>query len=270
MKKAMIYGVNDSLDSSDNYIFQVNNSDETKLSPFIDRYTHFLSQAGNSIHKNILPATNISMIFNFRQAQINEQKCPDVVVIGLHENVHIMKPLQQDIDTVIVHFSSAGFARFTREPISSLTGLWMDAVEIFGESIKALFDDLKSVHNIKDRQFMLDQFFISKLMDPHYQYPYLAKLSKAFRGDPEYVLSNTKLSYRHLARLFKANIGVNMQTFRRLSHFETAKELMSKQSNISLTDIGYQSGYYDPAHFAREFKKMSGRSARNFGPLCPM
>lgn len=270
MKKAILDGENGLLDNSDNYIFQVNNSDETKLSPFIDRYTHFVSQAGNSIHKNILPATNISMIFNFRKTQIDGQKCPNVVVIGLHENVRVMKPMQQEIDTVIVHFSSAGFTRFSRKPTSSLTGLWTDAVQVFGESVNVLFNNLKSVHDIKGRQLLLDQFFINELMDPDYQYPYLATLSQMVKDNPEYVLSNIKLSYRHLARLFKANIGVNIQTFRRLSRFETAKGLMSQQSNTLLTDIGYQSGYYDPAHFAREFKKMSGRNAKNFGPLCPM
>lgn len=254
----------------DNYFFQVHHSDEPRLSLIIDRYTHFFSQAGNSIHKNILPTTSISMIFNFRQTQIDGQKCPDVVVIGLHENVHTMKPMQAEIDTVIVHFSTTGFALFSRKPVSILTGLWMDAVDIFGVSAKALFDDMKSVHDIEGRQILLDQFFINELMDPGYQYPYLASVCQAFKDDPEYRLSDIKLSYRHLARLFKANIGVNMQTFRRLSRFETAKELLSKQGNIPLADIGYQSGYYDPAHFAREFKRMSGRNAKNIGPLCSM
>jgi YesN/AraC family two-component response regulator len=44
--------------------------------------------------------------------------------------------------------------------------------------------------------------------------------------------------------------------------------LIIKETTISLTGIGYQSGYYDQAHFAREFKKLSGLRAKYFGPLC--
>ncbi|WP_321332134.1 hypothetical protein [uncultured Bacteroides sp.] len=55
-----------------------------------------------------------------------------------------------------------------------------------------------------------------------------------------------------------------------MSKFEVAKEILLKNSNVQLTDVGYQSGYYDQAHFAKEFKKMSGQNAKYFGPLCPI
>lgn len=257
------------------YTFMVNGPQAEGLPFFIDRYLHFYCEAGSSLRKNLWPCTYISIIFSFTKTKINASHCADVVIIGLHEDVYLMQPLQREIDTISVHFSAAGFARFSNVAASSLTGTLINAADIFGESVRLLFNKMKICSVVEERGRLLDNFFIEKIKPAGYLDLDIAALAEALQCNPEVLLSdicsdNVKsLSYRHISRLFKSAVGVNMQTFRRIARFETAKELIVKQMDESLTKIGYESGYYDQAHFAREFKKMSGRNAKDFGPLCP-
>jgi hypothetical protein len=251
------------------YYYQVNAPGEKALSPLIDRYIHFFTASGTSFQKSLWPDPHISVIFNFRSTQLNSEKCPDVAVIGLHEDVHLMKPGENEIDTVIVHFTPFGFARFSNIPVSSLTGHFLDAKYVFGDTIETLFNTMKLVRDIETRTNLLDAFLLNQLRVQNTQPAFIIELIKAIQIDPERIIPEPDLlSYRHFSRLFKKIVGVNLQTFRRLSRFEIAKELLFKELGIPLTDIGYQSGYYDQAHFAKEFKKLSGLNAKKFEPLC--
>ena len=71
-----------------------------------------------------------------------------------------------------------------------------------------------------------------------------------------------------MTRKFKEVIGVNLQTYIRICRFHAAKMLLFGEQDLSMTEVGYLSGYYDQAHFARDFKKLSGVKAKNFIQLC--
>jgi AraC-like DNA-binding protein len=251
------------------YHYQVDTPSEKVLLPFIEKYIYFSAASGISLQKHLWPDPHVTVIFNFRSTQLNNKKCPDVTVIGLHEDVHLMEPGESEIDTIIVHFTSPGFALFSNVPVSYLSSLYCDAREVFGETVEPLFNTMKSVNDIQARTRLLDAFFLSQLKAQNMQLPYIAELTKNLLHNPELIIPKTGiLSYRHFSRLFKKMVGVNLQTFRRLSRFEIAKKLLFQELNIPLTDIGYQSGYFDQAHFAREFKKLSGLNARKFEQLC--
>lgn len=40
--------------------------------------------------------------------------------------------------------------------------------------------------------------------------------------------------------------------------------LKSKNENISLTELAYESAYYDQSHFISDFRKMTGLTPNNF------
>lgn len=67
-------------------------------------------------------------------------------------------------------------------------------------------------------------------------------------------LSNSShLSDRQLRRLSLVWLGMNTETFILYNKYLTSLHLMH-HSDLSLTQIGLEAGYYDQSHFIREFK----------------
>ncbi|MDP9041947.1 MAG: helix-turn-helix domain-containing protein, partial [Bacteroidota bacterium] len=65
------------------------------------------------------------------------------------------------------------------------------------------------------------------------------------------------LSQRQFERKFKEHIGFSPKSFSRIVRF---KSLISnyKKENSTLTQVAYDFGYYDQAHFIQDFKQFSG------------
>lgn len=74
----------------------------------------------------------------------------------------------------------------------------------------------------------------------------------------------TRVSLRHLRRLFKKHTGLNARTFMRILRFYRAYFLLPSGRYTSLTDLALKAGYFDQAHFNRDFRQFTGYSPRAF------
>lgn len=69
--------------------------------------------------------------------------------------------------------------------------------------------------------------------------------------------SHVNITERQLERLFKRYIGLPPKFYARIIRFSYIFQLM-QQGDQSWMDIAFHSGYYDQAHFIRDFKEFSG------------
>lgn len=66
------------------------------------------------------------------------------------------------------------------------------------------------------------------------------------------------ISQRHLSRIFKQYIGLSPKEYLRICRFVHSLTHMKKYPAFSLTEIACKSGYYDQAHFNRDYKTYTG------------
>lgn len=69
--------------------------------------------------------------------------------------------------------------------------------------------------------------------------------------------SKYSLSSRQFQRNFKKITGFSPKHFHRISRFEKAINICL-QDHIKMTDIAHHYGYFDQAHFIKDFKQFSG------------
>jgi len=69
------------------------------------------------------------------------------------------------------------------------------------------------------------------------------------------------LSNRGMQKFFKKYVGMSPAYFKRIKRFNKATEEMLKQTDASLTSMALNCGYYDQAHFIKDFK--------HFGDITP-
>ncbi len=70
-------------------------------------------------------------------------------------------------------------------------------------------------------------------------------------------------SLRSLERTFNKRIGLPPKKYTRIMRFQKAHKKISKEGLINLVTVALSSGYFDQAHFNREYKKLVGFNPSN-------
>lgn len=72
------------------------------------------------------------------------------------------------------------------------------------------------------------------------------------------------LSESHFRKLFKAGIGIGPKQFVRIRRIDRAVRAMAAGTARSLTELAYELGFYDQAHFIRDFKAITSLTPSAF------
>ena len=223
----------------------------------------------------MLPCPGICLFFNFSPITINGHPCPDVSIVGLHEDVHKLEGVTDSINTLIIQCTPWGFHALTSTPIHRFNNAVVHATEAFGESILTLYVALRDALQQHDRTQLLDQYFLAQLKPVDAGYTAIAQIAGHLRTHPEPTsfakiqgVSALPLGTRQMARRFKDIIGSDLQSYIRMCRFGLAKQLLFEDQDLSMTEVAYRAGYYDQAHFSKDFKTLSGTRASDFIPRC--
>ncbi|WP_430817082.1 helix-turn-helix domain-containing protein [Carboxylicivirga sp. RSCT41] len=72
------------------------------------------------------------------------------------------------------------------------------------------------------------------------------------------------LSYRTLHRHFNNKVGISPKEYLKLIRIDNTCKLIAHTPDFSWSNIMDKGGYYDQAHFIREFKQMMGMTPSNW------
>lgn len=70
------------------------------------------------------------------------------------------------------------------------------------------------------------------------------------------------LTLRSLERRFLASTGIGPKLFSRITRFRHARDILAAHESIPLAHAALEAGYYDQAHFNRDYKKFSGATPK--------
>jgi transcriptional regulator GlxA family with amidase domain len=71
-------------------------------------------------------------------------------------------------------------------------------------------------------------------------------------------------SIRQLQRRFEQAIGVSPKFYARTIRFEQAQRRLMFHPQTDLTQLAYDCGYFDQAHFIKEFRAFTGRTPSQY------
>ena len=74
----------------------------------------------------------------------------------------------------------------------------------------------------------------------------------------------SSVSRRTLERRFTDTVGVNLKQLSKIIRLKTAVHKMINKEYNTLTELAYDNGYYDQAHFIKDFKKYTGLTPKDF------
>lgn len=170
---------------------------------------------------------------------------------------------------IAVRFFPWGAYHFFDEPIQNFLDRSVDATKLWGNKSREIILELKSFDILEKRFKSIEQFLLKMLKQykkDEAEIDDAIKLIRQTRGilSIESVCKKTGLSKKQLERNFIATVGTTPKIFSRNTRFLSICENLEELKGKTLTDLAYECGFFDQAHFTKEFKAFSGFTPKAF------
>jgi AraC-like DNA-binding protein len=156
--------------------------------------------------------------------------------------------------------------------MSLFTNRIYTAEEVFGNKMKELHEKLLNAANIQQMALYADElllFFLNQRSRKVSPQDCIAVIPGAFcdsasllRVDEYAVMAN--MSVKNFERKFLEQAGMLPKLHLKLLRFNRAITIKTMCPHKSFTSVGYECGYFDQAHFIKDFKTFTGFSPKDF------
>lgn len=202
------------------------------------------------IMNQILPDACIDIVFDF----VNQSIC----FAGYSKETEAF-PLYRAIDYMGVRLRPGAFYALYEIDADRI----MDHMVPFAEiETKYHLDNIFSHHSKKERIDCIKEYLTYKLSSA-FKLDFIALVDELYENPKEQtvILTAEKLGYnqRQLLRIFHKQYGVSPKVLLNILRLHLCLTLL-KQSELELSDIAVQCGFYDQSHFIKEIKRYTGIS----------
>lgn len=174
------------------------------------------------------------------------------------------------VKTFAVRFYPYGFANFVSEPISNLVNKETPISKLFEkETVDNLEQKIIQAGNTKQRISIVEKFLTERLnnektIDKIVKNTIDSLLSTNGSASINSILKEDLSKRRQLERNFKKQIGVSPKQLGKVIRLQTALKMLLDQKAANLTNVAYESEYFDQAHFIKDFRKFTGINPKEF------
>jgi AraC-like DNA-binding protein len=245
-----------------------------ELQPFVKCFWSLEAPAETIVEKQrIVPDGCMEMIFHYGDlytqffedgSSITQPRC---FVFG-----QITSPLEiapTGISGIIAaRFHPDGFAPFAKIPITEIENRAIALHELFDDAV-ALEQQVLAAKTNEERIKTIETFLLTLLRTPE-------AANRIAKSSVEILLSHNgnvsvdelaeqlNINRRQLERKFSSAIGVSPKQLSKVIRLQATIKMLEQKKFSSLTSLAYENGYYDQAHFIKDFKEFTGVSPKEF------
>ncbi len=194
---------------------------------------------------------------------------PRTMVFGPITKPYYVRPTGE-VNTFAVRFYPYGFANLISQPIHELADKETPLNELFDkQSVRTLEQEIIEAASTEARIKVIESFLLSKLKDQwvidNIVKSTIDTLSQT-KGNASIhsILKDDLSKRRNLERKFSKQVGISPKQLGRIIRLQAALKLMLNNKEAKLTQVAYESEYYDQAHFIKDFKEFTGTNPKEF------
>lgn len=249
---------------------------DPRLKPYVTGYTGYREQAAGPMRRLQPPFDGIPMIVTFGPSIdiINgdrpKQRRPfRSFLAGLHD-AHVFTEYEGAQMGFQVNFTLLGAYRFLNITMSDIANRVLDLGDLLGDAeADRLADSLQDAGTWPARFDLMDRLLMRRLHGGRPMSPDVAWALKALqtsRGARSIGALSRDLSCsrKTLIQRFHAQVGLAPKAVAGILRFAHATQRIRAADEESWADLAVSCGYYDQAHFNRDFRRYSGRTPREF------
>jgi len=240
-----------------------------RLKPFIKRIVISENEQRNTY--KVLPDTSIVMGFQysgslFHQTSSGLNILNKAGVTGLSDKYKIFTN-SDDIGTLLVVFTETGAATFLKCELQELFSQSVSLDDIIIRSkMDIVTEQLQEARNDSERILVIEQFLISSIASPPTDAMVKAAVQHIKQNAGNIRVSSLAkqlyISQGQLEKRFRRMVGASPKKFASIVRLRSLLENQNDTRN--LTHRGLEAGYYDQAHFIKDFRSMTGETPETF------
>jgi AraC-like DNA-binding protein len=243
------------------------------LAAAVLRYQGWLEDARGPAVRRHVPGTGVTVILGFhaplrnssaRIAPVEHQS----FVAGLQES-HVNTENMGVAGNMQVDLTALGAHLLFGRPMHELTNTVLSLEDAFGPSGSLLVEALHDASAWDLRFDMLDAYFTARFSHARPASPGVAWAARTIErrhGNVSIASLGERLGWsrKHLVSQFREQIGVPPKMYARIARFRHALSFVRSDEELRWTDVAHACGYYDQAHFIRDFTQFAGVSPTRF------
>lgn len=246
--------------------------DELKL--YIYNYWSIKNRIDSRKTNKILSDGSLGFTINFSnpyEITLNSEKtyCDAKVVLNGQTKHASYITFEKYLDAIGIRFKAGGAYKFFDEEINSLCDKNINYDESFW-NFDFLYKELITKESNQERIEVVEKFLIkrlnaSKKVNSKYTFDIVNFINEK-KGDIsiECLCEQFSLSKRQIERIFKKEIGLSAKLFSRIIRMRNVRDTLSSLEIENLTSTGYNNGFFDQAHFIKEFKSFMNETPKNY------
>ena len=218
----------------------------------------------------VLPDGRMELIFNLADSfkryhsDGTAEIQPTTLVVGQTLQSTTIEPLGK-INLFGVRFQTAGAQVFFDFSLNELTDKIENLPSVLGAKGKQIEDQIIHSISTQNRIALTEKLIIEKMRSKNRfdeAIAHAAKIIETTNG----LISVEKLSKvvgvvsRQLERKFQKHIGISPKSLCRINRIQTVLNVMKSKQIESWADLTMDFGYFDQAHFIRDFKSFTGKT----------
>jgi AraC-like DNA-binding protein len=237
--------------------------------------TYWFLESGNDFTKpgpqRIFPDGCMELIIHFGDAFLKQKsgitaQQSSAFVFGQLES-HLELIPSSRMGVMGVKFHPQGFSSFTKLPLITIKNQEVSLNDLFGRNACDIHDKIAEAKNALQRVKIMEASLMKEM-----------RRTKISNGVTAFIVNDIHqsrgllsvgslvkkyhISEKKLERLFNQQVGLSPKSFSRIVRFQQVFRLVSSSTN--LTELALNAGYFDQAHFIREFRSFTGLSPRQY------
>ncbi|MDR6968823.1 AraC-like DNA-binding protein [Flavobacterium arsenatis] len=239
-----------------------------KLFPFIKAYRIIESQ--EELVNRVLPNTSLALAFRFggQISYINntgKTNLPVATFSGLRKTVRLIS-YEAKTSALIVLFKETGATAFLKHPLQELFEESVSLDHFFPQSeISIMEERLAEATNNPTRIALVEEYLCSKLTFNKPDKLVQDAITKIYSnkgiirmGD---LANELYISLDAFEKRFRKTTGATPKQF---SHIVKMNSIIRQKTPASFLDMAFENGYFDQAHFNKDFKLFTGQTPTDF------
>lgn len=230
------------------------------LQAFVEHYWIILYdlQGEPDYTQTVLSFPNVNLAFE------QDDKGRRALIYGIPERPFI-RTLSGTGSVLGIKFRAGGFHPFWKQDVSKLTGRTIAASDLFGPEIEikmnAILDAGENVEMAKQAEYILTE----RMPESDWQVELASRIVRETMNDRsmikvEQMSEQFGMSIRQLQRLFNKYVGVSPKWIIKRFRLQEAAERLEQDESVQMSELSMQLGYFDQAHFIRDFKSVLNQS----------
>lgn len=245
------------------------------LAGHVEFFGHW-RHSGPTYRSRALPRGAVTIVFDVgRRQQLDfftadgrtRLAVPPAVVTGPHRAAYVTD-IAADEPAMAIHFRPGGAFPFLGIPLGDLQDVAVGLDDIWGHSGRELHERLIAAPSVAARFGILERFLLSRARLSVRRDPGVAAALAAVETNPSVRMADlrrlTGLSTKRMIALFRAEVGLAPKAYARVRRLQAALRQLAA-GTAGGARIAADTGYFDQAHFAREFRSFTAMTPTQYG-----